>query len=94
VKQEKAQPKIRTTLAACSSDCGRVSTVQVLPPIRPATERAIEPVPQAVVFAPEEQPEQHLEILGISLPKFVPTGEKIVSTVSAWGSSLTDIVLR
>ncbi|WP_210484600.1 hypothetical protein [Microvirga antarctica] len=78
-----ALQKARTTIAAT-----------VLPPARPAFERPDPMTAQATVFAPEAEPERRLAILGIAMPRFVPTGEKIVSSVTALGASLTDLVLR
>jgi hypothetical protein len=69
-----------------------------LPPARPAYL-----MPTSVVVA-EAQPrvparlalaeDRHVRLLGLTLPGFVPTGDRIVKTVVSWSGTVADFVPR
>jgi hypothetical protein len=74
---------------ACSGECGTAATAaMVTPPPRPAD---LAPTVTAQA-APSE--EKRVRLLGLSLPGFVPTGEKIAKTVVSWGGSIAGVIPR
>jgi hypothetical protein len=84
-----AKPHRKPVLVAqaCSGECGTAATAaMVTPPPRPA-DLASTVTAQA---APSE--EKRVRLLGLSLPGFVPTGEKIAKTVVSWGGSIAGVI--
>ncbi|MCB8822632.1 hypothetical protein [Microvirga rosea] len=88
---ENSGSKIRlAALAGCADECGKFSPHAVLPPVRPVIETSI----QAAQASQETAEERRLHLLGIPLPHFVPSGDRIVTAVASLGGSLTDLVLK
>jgi hypothetical protein len=79
--------KKATVLAqACSGDC-LTAIAAAIPPRRPA-----ELSPTPVALASVQVEERRVRLLGVSLPGFVPTGEKIARTVVSWGGSIASAI--
>ncbi|MFL4997633.1 MAG: hypothetical protein ACJ8DF_13065, partial [Microvirga sp.] len=89
-----AQPKSRQVVAsACADECSRLPVTGILPPVRPAVDQAVE-VAQATVPLAEVPEQQSLQLLGVSLPNLVPSPGRILTTVTSWGGTLADLVLK
>ena len=87
------KPKInaeKKAVHACSADCGRKPVAAALPPARPAEITQVAQAAPALTEAPAEPKPLHL--LGVPLPGFVPSGEKIVNTVVSLGDTVTGII--
>jgi hypothetical protein len=85
-----AKPQTKATVAqACSVDC--VTPPQpiatVVPPRRPA-----DLTPAPIVMASAHGGEKRVRLLGVSLPGFVPSGERIARTVVSWGGSIASVI--
>jgi hypothetical protein len=74
---------------ACSGECGlgpaSITAAIVTPPPRPADLTIM-----AQASAPSE--EKRVRLLGMSLPGFIPTSEKIAKTVVSWGGSIAGVI--
>ena len=82
----KAQKKTTLVAQACAGECAAAQTA-VLPPPRPA---ALAPV-QVAETAPAVE-DKRVRLLGVSLPGFVPSGDKIAKTVVSWGGSIAGVI--
>ena len=87
-----AQPRPRQVAAACSDACSLPAT-GILPPARPAVVQTAE-LAQVAAPAAEVSEKRSLQLLGVSLPNLVPSPGRILTTVTAWGGSVADLVLR
>jgi hypothetical protein len=85
------QPKPRQ-VAACSDACSLPAT-GILPPARPVVVQTAE-LAQVAAPAAEVSEKRSLQLLGVSLPDLVPSPGRILTTVTAWGGSVADLVLR
>jgi len=89
-----AQPRPRQVVAsACTDECSRLPVTGILPPVRPAVDQAVE-IAQATVPLAEVPEQQSLQLLGVSLPNLVPSPGRILTTVTSWGGTLADLVLK
>lgn len=80
--------------AACAGECGRSIESHVLPPVRPTLPTSDGVAMQASAQVAEEGDGRRLSLLGLPLPKFIPSGETILTKVNSLGGTLTDLVLR
>ena len=84
----KAQKKTTLVAQACAGECAASAAhAAVLPPPRPA---ALAPV-QVAETAPAVE-DKRVRLLGVSLPGFVPSGDKIAKTVVSWGGSIAGVI--
>jgi hypothetical protein len=89
-----SQPKPRQVVAtACADECSRLPVTGMLPPVRPAVDQAVE-IAQVSVPSTEVSETRSLQLLGVSLPNLVPSPGRILKTVTSWGGSVADLVLR
>ncbi|HKH34616.1 MAG TPA: hypothetical protein VKA80_10730 [Beijerinckiaceae bacterium] len=76
---------------SCGEACKRnVMTAAVLPPPRPASLAIPTPDPPPAIVA--AAPEERARLLGMRLPGFVPSGEKVVKTVVSWGGAVSGLI--
>jgi hypothetical protein len=84
----KAQKKTTLVAQACAGECAASAAhAAVLPPPRPS---ALAPV-QVAETAPVVE-DKRVRLLGVSLPGFVPSGDKIAKTVVSWGGSIAGVI--
>jgi hypothetical protein len=86
------KPPAKAPVARCGEACRRkVLTAGVLPPPRPASlvAEAPEPAPAIVAAAPRDE---RVRLLGMRLPGFVPSGEKVVNKMVSWGGAVTGLI--
>ena len=67
-----------------------ISSAAVLPPPRPASLAIPTPDPPLAIVA--AAPEERVRLLGMRLPGFVPSGEKVVKTVVSWGGAVSGLI--
>jgi hypothetical protein len=94
--------KVAAVAPVCAGSACRVRVAaadpKVLPPTRPAY------LMPALVVVAEAQPripvrlaladDRRVRLLGLTLPGFVPTGDRIVKTVVSWSGTVADFVPR
>ena len=89
-----AKPESKKTLMA-QRPRGAMKVAAVLPPPRPAAPANIvtaEAQPPAPAKLPASLGEERVRLLGVRLPGFVPSGEKIARTVVSWSDSIVDAI--
>ncbi|UVF21185.1 hypothetical protein HPT29_008710 [Microvirga terrae] len=79
--------------SACLDACSHLPAIGILPPARPVVAQAAQAA-QAAVSSAEVSEGRSIEILGVSLPSLVPLPGRILTTVTSWGGSVADLVLR
>ncbi|MBZ6075450.1 hypothetical protein [Microvirga puerhi] len=80
-------------VSACADTCETFSSHAILPPLRPAAVSTVQ-VAQPMATAPEPEERGRLSLLGMPLPRFVPSGERIIEAMTSLGGSITDLVLK
>jgi hypothetical protein len=93
-KAEINKPETKKTLVAQRSR-GATKVAAVLPPPRPAALATIvtaEAQPPAPAKLSPSLGDERVRLLGVRLPGFVPSGEKIARTVVSWGDSIVSAI--
>jgi hypothetical protein len=76
----------------CGEACKRkVVAAAVLPPTRPASLGMPMPDAAPAIVAAALQDER-VRLLGMRLPGFVPSGERVVKTVASWGGAVSGLI--
>jgi hypothetical protein len=95
--QAEAPRKPNATAQTCSGECksrtgpSAEGPAPAARPVAPVSAAPAEAQPQ-VLLPPVPEEEERVRLLGIPLPGFVPSGEKIVKKIESLGSSISDLV--
>lgn len=95
-KAAEEKPEKKTTMMAqtCTGECNRkqAASTTLLPPPRPTSLKSVVVAEAALGQNEAETPgDRPVQLLGLSLPGFVPSGRQVVSTVASLGDSVVGL---